>query len=182
MFVKRDIPFPCKSPGHNSSRLNLEKITASVVSSGRKIAFQERSTCFFLSSWRISRADAGGRGQFHYQRRLLSRIVFLVACIDPHLAAGRYRTRWSERAAVPQDLEDQRTPASWEMIPLCKERMEMTIGSPPAPARHSLGSFLVRDDDDSEGQGNRTTLIKERSRSGYPLTHIILHIQRSHSL
>lgn len=48
------------------------------------------------------------------------------------LAAGRNSTRWSERAAVPQDLEDQRTLASWEMIPLCKERMEMTLGSPLA--------------------------------------------------
>lgn len=35
---------------------------------------------------------------------------------------------------------------SWEMIPLCKGQMEMTLGQPPD--RSSLGLFLVRRDDD----------------------------------
>lgn len=48
---------------------------------------------------------------------------------------------------------------SWEMIPLCKGQMEMTLGQPPD--RSSLGLFLVRRDDDREGWNNETILIKE---------------------
>lgn len=48
---------------------------------------------------------------------------------------------------------------SWEMIPLCKGQMEMTLGQPPDHS--SLGLFLVRCDDDCEGQNNETILIKE---------------------
>ncbi|KAG7209812.1 hypothetical protein KM043_011426 [Ampulex compressa] len=68
-----------------------------------------------------------------------------------------------EDPAVPQDLEGQETLVSWEMIPLCKERMEMTLGAPQV--RSSPWSLLVSDDDDCRGQDNETALIKERLNS-----------------
>jgi len=61
--------------------------------------------------------------------------------------------------AVLREPEGRRNVDSWEMIPLCKGQMEMTLGQPPDHS--SLGLFLVRCDDDCKGQNNETILIKE---------------------
>ena len=57
---------------------------------------------------------------------------------------------------MPRELEGRGNVDSWEMIPLCKGQMEMTLGQPLD--RSSLGLFLVRRDDDCEGQNNETIL------------------------
>ncbi|CAL1683006.1 unnamed protein product [Lasius platythorax] len=68
----------------------------------------------------------------------------------------RFQNYWP---AVPRESEGRGNAHSWEMIPLCKRQMDMTLGQ--SPDRNSLGLFLVRRDDDCEGLNNETILIKE---------------------
>lgn len=79
-----------------------------------------------------------------------------VRFIDLMKGEGRFQNYWP---AVPREPEGRGNAHSWEMIPLCKRQMEMTLGQPPD--RNSLGLFLVRRDDDCEGLNNETILIKE---------------------
>lgn len=106
-----------------------KKITSFVVSSGRKIAFQRHLG--FPLSLSVVVVDVV-RGNSIINNDFCRGLFTSAACID--LSATDSMERKGSCAAGPRGETSGETPPPWEMIPLCKERMEMTLGSLPAPA------------------------------------------------